>query len=126
MVLAAAKAGRASKRVHSFVMLLKFQTRSKLESDNKGNSASAGVACVDDVGVAVGVGVGVGAGVGVSVGVGVAVGSGSGAVIVTLSTAVIPPAIAMIGWSPRGNCGTNAVTLKAPLASELAPVEVMV
>ena len=98
------KGDRASKKVHSFVMLLKFQTRSKLKSDNKGCNA-----VVDAGGVGVGVGVGKGVGVGV--------------VIFTLPTAVIPPAVAQTGWSPRGNTATSAVTLKAPCASELAAVE---
>ena len=57
IVLAAAKAGRGSKKVHALVELLKFQTRTRLSASNRGANPMTG--STTDAGVGVGVGVGV-------------------------------------------------------------------
>ena len=58
MVLAAAKAGRGSKKLHSLVTLLKFHTRTRLSTSISGLKPTTGSTTGGGVGVGVGVGVG--------------------------------------------------------------------
>ena len=86
MVLASAKAGRGSKNVHCLLLLSKAHTLIKLS-----RLVNSSKACATGIG-----GWGVGAGC-------VTTGSWS---TVKLNSAVIPPAVAEMVWTPGANKGT--------------------
>ena len=97
--MAAAKAGRGSKKVHTLVALSKLHTRNRLSEINSGSKATAGGT------------------EGVGVGVGVLVGANTGSHTVNSVTAVTPPALAMMVVSPAAKPGTRIKTLKPPALS---------
>jgi len=98
--LAAAKAGRGSKKVHTLVALSKFHTRNRLSETNSGSNATAGGTK------------------GTGVGVGVLVGTGAGpeSRTVNKTMAVMPPALTEMVALPVGMLGTRMLMSKLPTA----------